>query len=62
MACTENVKRLVIWPKAKRQSLMDGEFVASKERCDAPVRSPPQGKEPDVDEATKDEWKEVHHY
>lgn len=39
-----------------------GELVASKERCDAPVRSSPQGREPDVDEAPKDKLKEVHHY
>lgn len=32
--------------------------MASKERCDAPVHSPPQGEEPDVDGATKDELKE----
>lgn len=36
--------------------------MASKERCDAPVCSPPQGREADVDEAPKDKLKEVHHY
>lgn len=64
----QNMKSPVLWYKASQIVWWmktwggQGEFVASKERCDAPSCSPPQGKEPDVDEATKDKIKEVHHY